>query len=368
MPSRKTLLLGAGALVLIVIAVVLLRGGGGPSPTVERGDGSQFPLRGSLAENQGAIDDAIAAWEDDGHVSDADVHVLYAGAIEDRSVVVIRQADRVSTIQQLDDAWSVGATTRGFDPFDGSPLDLNDLILLPAGDWTWLPLVHDPSPPRTLDGLVDGGAELEPGFAVEKGGAGDLGSLYDVDAGLFRIDGGNYDKVLAASQHPGGLLAIHAALTGEDEKLLPNADVRTFDVLWTGKVPGAPQAAVVARENPERLGLGLVDDPTDSSFGAGSLSLGSDTGPLGARRRDDFKTPQVGATYVVDEDNRPQTLVAAAAGPVDHLEFLVGARRFTRPGPIAIVPVDWDTSTTDAVVVGRSRSGDVIAPLVPLSR
>ena len=42
--------------------------------------------------------------------------------------------------------------------------------------------------------------------------------------------------------------------------------------------------------------------------------------------------------------------------------------RTVNPGPVAFVPVDWDPYSTDAVVVGRTRSGDLIAPLVPLSR
>ncbi len=143
--------------------------------------------------------------------------------------------------------------------------------------------------------------------------------------------------------------------------------MRFADVRWTGKLPGVTQAAMVARSNPTRLGLGLVDDPEDFVSSAASLSLGSETGPLGARRGDAVDPPQVGAAYVVD-DTRPQTLVAAATGPVDHFEFLVGTRSFTRPGPVAFVPVDWDTSATDAVVVGRTKRGDVVAPLVPLSR
>ncbi len=131
------------------------------------------------------------------------------------------------------------------------------------------------------------------------------------------------------------------------------------------KLPGVSQAAVVARGNPDRLGLGLVDDPDAFVSSAASVSLGSETGPLGARRRDSYHPPQVGAAYVVDKDNRPQTLVAAATGPVDHFEFLVGTRSFTRPGPIALVPVDWDTSSTDAIVLGRTKSGAVVTPLAP---
>lgn len=377
MPSRKTFLLGAGALVLVVLVVVVLTRGGDPSFSVERGDTSEFPLRGSLADDQGAIEDAIEAWKDGrgvsddearaARVSDADVHVLYAGKLADESVVVIRQVDRAIPIfRSADGDWSVRGATIGFDPVDGAPLDLNDIILLPAGDWTWLPLTHDPSPPRTFDGLIDGGSELKPGFAVEKGTTNELGKLYDVDGGLFRVDDENYDRIIAASQQPGRLLAIHAGLTGdEDEDPRLQGNVRTVDVLWTGKLPGVPQAAIVSRARPDRLGLGLVDDPDGFASGAASLSLGSSGNPLAARTNGVEDEPLVGATYVVDDDNRPQTLVAAATGAVDRLEFLVGDRSFTRPGPVALVPVDWDTETTDAVVVGRDKRGAVIAPLSP---
>src|SRR6185437_6398702 len=104
-------------------------------------------------------------WKDDPRAGTSDVHVLYAGKISDRSVVLIDQADRAVLITQPsdDDGWRVEGTTR-FDPVDVSPADLNDVLLLPAGEWTWLPLVHDAFPPRTLDGLVGGGADLKPGF------------------------------------------------------------------------------------------------------------------------------------------------------------------------------------------------------------
>ena len=36
MPSRKTVLLGAGALALVVLVVVLAKGGAGPSPKIGR--------------------------------------------------------------------------------------------------------------------------------------------------------------------------------------------------------------------------------------------------------------------------------------------------------------------------------------------
>ncbi len=111
-------------------------------------------------------------------VGKEDVHVLYAGKLGDDTVVLIRQGDRVIPIEQRSDSdWNVGGVATGVDPVDGSPIDLNDRILLPTGDWTWLPLRHDPYSPRIVDGLIDGGAELKPGFAIQKGATNDLGRL-----------------------------------------------------------------------------------------------------------------------------------------------------------------------------------------------
>ena len=50
------------------------------------------------------------------------------------------------------------------------------------------------------------------------------------------------------------------------------------------------------------------------------------------------------------------------APPRSSASSFVGTRRFTRAAPVAVVPVDWDPLTTNAVVVGRTRGGAVIAP------
>jgi hypothetical protein len=379
MLSRKTLLLGTGALVLV--AFVLVRTiGGGPSPTVERGDGSQFPLRGSLAGDRGAIDDALDAWKAHrggpgrsrtARVSDADVHLLYAGRIGNGGVVLIRQGDRLIKVQEdTGRGWYVGAATEDFDPFDGVPVAIGGVVLLPAGgDWRYLPLRARGERPLTVDGLVGTGwdlGDLDPGMVIEdiQPVRNRLTKVFDTTAGLFNVDPESQRRIVDASRHPGELMAIHAAL-GDDRRVF--SGFRSLDVLWTGRLPSVRQAAVVARSDADRLGLGLVRDPDDLVSSAESVGLGSRTSPLGAARRDSPDPPWVGAAYVGGVASQPESLIAAATPAIDRIEFLVGTRRFTRSGPVAIVPVGWDAQKTDAVVVGRTRGGAVIAPLVPQS-
>jgi hypothetical protein len=101
---------------------------------------------------------------------------------------------------------------------------------------------------------------------------------------------------------------------------------------------------------------------------AASIDLGSRLGPLGAHGRELSEEAYVGAAYVPPGGNEPTSLVVAATRRVKRIEFLVGEQRFSRPGPVAVVPVDWDAFKTDVVVFGRTAGGEVIAPLVPESR
>lgn len=371
--------MGAGALALLVLLVVLVaRGGGGPSFKVERGDGAEFPLRGSLAHDRDTIDAALQAWKDGrgsaahstaARISSQDVHLLYAEKIGDRSVVVVRQGDRLIAMDEpLDRGWYVEAAEEGFDPFDGSPARIGDAVLLPNGDWTYLPLRDNGERPRTVDGLVSPDSaygDLGPGFVVEgrQPSPDKVTKVYDTEVGLFRVDATTRRAIADASLRPGALLAIHAALASDQDESVGPRGLRSFDVLWTGRLAGVARAAVVARQYPDRLGLGLVRDPDGLVSSAASVDLGSRAGPLGTSRQ----RGSVGAAYVSGDDG-PRTVVAAGTGEVERLEFLVGTRRFTRAAPVAVVPVDWDPLTTDAVVVGRTRGGAVIAPSIAPAR
>jgi hypothetical protein len=380
MPSRKTLL-GAGALVLIALVVVLVTGvGRGHSLEIERGDGSDFPLRGSLADDQQAIDDALDAWKDGrggagdsraARVTDSKVHLLYAGRVDEVEVVLVRQGTRLIAMRQpLDRGWVVSDARENFDPYDGSPVTIDGAVLLPTGDWTYLPLRGGGLRPLTADGLIsDGhpyGSLVDPAFVVEgtEPVRSKVTKVYDAEAGLFSVKAETLRRIMDASRRPGGLTAIHAALVQHDAEPRTLSGYRPLEVLWTGRLPGVRQAAIVALKDVHKLGLGLVSDPDAVVSRAASVSLGSLIGPLSAGRRDEFDPPYVGATYIGGGEE-PMSLVAAATGSVDRIEFLVGKRRFTRPGPVAVVPVDWDAERTDAVVVGRTAGDAVIAPLVP---
>ncbi len=380
MPSRKTLLLGAGALALIAMVVVLVTGVGRGHPLkIERGDGSEFPLRGSLADDQGAIDDALDAWKDGRgggadsrtRATDAVVHLLYAGRVGEVEVVLVRQGTRLIAMRQpLDRGWVVSDAREDFDPYDGSPVKIDGAVLLPTGDWTYLPLRGGGLRPLTSDGLIsDGyayGSLADPAFVVEGSQPADkVSKVYDSDAGLFSVRPDTLRRIMDASRRPGGLTAVHAALVQHDAEPRTLSGYRPLEVLWTGRLPGVRQAAVVALKDVHKLGLGLVSDPDAAVSRAESVSLGSLIGPLGARRGDELDPPYIGATYVGGTAVQPESLVAAATGSVDRIEFLVGKRRFSRPGPVAVVPVDWDAERTDAVVVGRTAGDAVIAPLVP---
>jgi hypothetical protein len=221
MPSRKIRLLGAGALALLVVLVVLVaRGGGGPSFKVERGDGAEFPLRGSLADDRDAIDGALQAWKDGrgaaadikaARISSEDVHLLYAETIGERSVVVVRQGDRLIAMDEpLDRGWYVEAAVEGFDHLDGSPAKIGDAVLLPNGDWTYLPLRDSGEQTRTVDGLVTPDSaygDLEPGFVVEgRQPSGEkVTKVYDTEVGLFRVDARTRRAIAAAALQPGAL-------------------------------------------------------------------------------------------------------------------------------------------------------------------
>jgi hypothetical protein len=349
MPSRKIVLMGTGALALVVVLVA--RGGGGPSFKLVRGDGAQFPLRGSLADKRDAIDDALQAWKDGrgaasdsraARISSADVHLLYAETIGERSVVVVEQGDRlIAMVNPLDRGWYVDGAEEGFDPFDESPARIGDAVLLPSGDWTYLPLTDSSDRPRTVDGLLtpdDAYGSLDPGFVVEgrQPSREQATKVFDTEVGMFRVDARTRRAIADAALRPGALLAIHAALIRDQDERIAHPGLRSFDVLWTGRLPGVPRAAVVARQYPDRLGLGLVTDPDGFVSGAASVDLGSQAGALRTRRQPGV----VGAAYVPG-DNPPRTVVAAGTAGVDRLEFLVGTRRFTRAAPVAVVPVDW---------------------------
>jgi hypothetical protein len=376
--SRKILALGAAVVVIAALVVVLVGRGGEAPLTIEHGEGA-FALRGSLAKDTSAIDAALQAWRDGkgaaGHskaarVRDGEVHLLYAGTVGDRDVVILTQDTRLIALHQpYDRGWVVGEAQETFDPFEADPVLIDDAVLLPGGDWRYLKLRGRDTPPKIVDGLVSEGSayggSFDAGFLLQASAPRPTATakLFDPDAGTVTVDAKAYAAVTDAERTPGRLIAIHAALVANpDPEGTGRRHASPVETVWTGTLPGLGQAAVVARKEPDRVGLGIVREPDGFVSAAESLSLGEGTNPTGGH------VPGiVGAVYAGHDDER-QTLVATGTAGVARLEILVGTRRFTRPGPVALVPVDWNPLETDAVVVGRTAGGAVVAPLIPRRR
>lgn len=101
---------------------------------------------------------------------------------------------------------------------------------------------------------------------------------------------------------------------------------------------------------------GTTADEVDGSSGEAGSS--GDAGTTGTEDPDDDATPG------------PTLLLLAGDRSVRSFELLVGTRRITRPGPVAVVRAPWKSPdgsrrfdrTTDVVLFGRTTSGAVVRP------
>ncbi|MCW2995940.1 MAG: hypothetical protein JWQ18_3435, partial [Conexibacter sp.] len=141
-----------------------------------------------------------------------------------------------------------------------------------------------------------------------------------------------------------------------------------LQVVWTGRLPGRPHAAVVAqgRGSAESVALGYGKQGgrnqvnRDPKEGAQLLGFG-DAGLAGSNTEGDV----VAGTYV-ELDKLPYLVLAGTGAKTLHA--LVGSREITRSGPVAVVPaiplLPIDTNTQpDTVIYGRDDQGKVIASL-----
>jgi hypothetical protein len=360
--AKRRVFIGAGVALAIVVALYVIGRDPNPDLKIERGEAA-FPLRGSLADEDAVIEAALEGWKEHRGAAgksktarvepDEEVTLLYAGKVAGRQIVVLSQRRRIIALHDENDlGWVVGGARDGFDAFDAAPVTLDNAILLPSGDWQNLPLQASDDA-QNVDGLIAGDGELDDALVLEtrEPSPAEQGKLFDTVAGTLRIDAATHRKLLAAQRVPGRLTAVHAAL-GEAHDPEAQRDQQTLDMLWFGKILDA-QSAVVGLDGPRALGLGSVDDPDGLISSAYARDLGSRSSPLGGGG--------VGAEYV--EDDARRVLVVAGAPVADTLEVLAGDKRITRPGPVAVVPVDWDPREVEAVVYGRTKDGAVVAPL-----
>ncbi|MCW2994708.1 MAG: hypothetical protein JWQ18_2203, partial [Conexibacter sp.] len=173
MPRRAPVPIAAA----VVAAAFLLAGCGGDegggAGRVERGDPAVgFPLRGSLAKDDKAIDGAVSAFrkatakakEDDGldHTwqgpdSNDRVTVLWAGRVNDRDQVIAEGGDEVAEITRLGQlGWHVDGTSLR-DPYRtrGMPVGAGSSVVVPTDGQTWRYV--DASGHDTADGLLADG-------------------------------------------------------------------------------------------------------------------------------------------------------------------------------------------------------------------
>jgi len=388
----------------VVAAAFLLAGcggdDGGGAGRVERGDPAVgFPLRGSLAKDDKAIDGAVAAFrkatakarknENVDHTwlgPDANdrVTVLWAGRVDDRDQVIAEGGDEVAQITRLGQlGWHVdGTSLRDPSRTRGMPLGAGSSVVVPDDGQRWTYV--DASGHATADGLLTDGlfvnASSDPeGFVLP---ADDDAAPNGPMAYLPGIGGRTFSRRsfadLRAALDDGGARALYLA-AAEGQRAVADAakaspqsqDLRRLQplqVVWTGRLPDRPHAAVVAqgRDSAESVALGygkqggrnqVNHDPKEGAqllgFGAGGLAGSNTEGAV------------VAGAYV-ELDKLPYLVLAGLGAKTLHA--LVGGREVTRPGPAAVVAAEpllpADTRTApDTVVFGRDEHGQVIAPL-----
>jgi hypothetical protein len=139
-----------------------------------------------------------------------------------------------------------------------------------------------------------------------------------------------------------------------------------FSIVWTGKLPARPRAAIVSqgRDAAQSVGLGYgkVGGEQDTNYDPkeGNALLGFGAAGLSGSNLEGAAV----AGAFVDLDDLPY-LVLAGTG-VKRLHALVGDRELVRSGPAAIIPATSLARTgtpPDTVIYGRAENGDVIAPL-----
>jgi len=388
--TRSRLFLAAAVAAAVVLVVVVLRAGDEPV-RLERGLPERgFPLRGSLAGDGDAIDDAVQAWrenrgdpvedeEDEERRFDEDdrVAVLWIGRVPDRDVALLEQDGLVAEVRRREDRddWVVASVVPWERSLDPAPLSYDGGVLLPDGPpHRYVAGTRERSSDDvvTVDGLVTGegrfGGDLPPGFVYPAEARTDGGATVVLarGLGLRRVPADEYDAFLAR-MGDGTVVALwHAfrAAAPEDEEGRPlrsSGLPPEVSVLWSGSLPGRPTVLVVDEEG-RGLGLGADDPAAEDDDVVQSVPLGAGTDPSvsGARRR-----AAVGFGEVRTADG--PRLVVAGVG-VDRLELLAGRNRRTGPGPVLTLPAPWlgdaaREQPRDVVAFGRTADGAVVAPL-----
>lgn len=200
---------------------------------------------------------------------------------------------------------------------------------------------------------LDGPAKVE---ILHEGPLEGIGPTTVLSVGADEATGGVRPRVVAAVGGSGVANADGAeriALQVEDEQ-------RAGDGLRASRGP-AMGAAYLRRVPPAPDGDtgGTPDDATGSSGSGGAA------GDAGNSSTDSTTDEAAG-----DPSPGPTLLLLAGDRSVRSFELLVGTRRITRPGPVAVVRAPWRSPegsrrfdrTTDVVLFGRTANGAVVRP------
>lgn len=392
---RTRLLLLAAATLVVVAAVLVLRGGDG-DVRIERGLADRgFPLRGSLADDRDAIEDAVEAWREDRgepveddedeerrFEDDEEVAVLWIGRVPDRELAILEQDDRIAEVRRREDGgWRVTSVTPWERSFDPAPLSYPGGVLLPAGRelrYVAGDRRRFSDAPATVDGLLTGegrfSGRVRDGFVFPPQAEGpDRSTVVLVRGiGLRRIPAQDYDRFLA-HMDDGGAVALFLAFAAAAERDGEGRPRRTtgappdVSLVWSGRLPGR-DAAVVVSERGRTLGLGVDDPSAEDDDVAESVPLGG--GP--ATGLGSGGAPGGVGVGRVRTSEGPRLVVAGVG--VERLELLAGEERFDGPAPVLVARAPWldddprQDEPRDVVVFGRTADGAVVAPFARTGR
>jgi hypothetical protein len=422
-----------GALVVVLIVLLVARSGDdGPELRIVRGAPSAgFPLRGDLARDEGALRAAAAEWleedreEDDAVFSDrADelqVTALWAGRVGDERAVILaheRTAALVTADHERDGEplWGLRAT-RPIDDAEAPSIVPFERAILVADDAKGVFRPAERSGASAQDGLwrADGRSGLSsPGegvlvlpdglthrrFASGKQPpaivvTGEDSVVRTVDAQLanrlvrdpLSFDGPALQRFVAAARGSSGddegrrsrVLDGPAEVEIVHEGPLEGIGPTTVLSVGADEATGGVRPRVVAAvggssvanaEGAERIGLHVEDQQLARD------GLRASRGPaMGASYVRRMPAAPDGGTPGTDDGDAaaapgPTLLLLAGDRSVRSFELLVGTRRITRPGPVAVVRAPWQSPdgsrrfdrTTDVVLFGRTAGGAVVRP------
>ena len=312
-----------------------------------------------------------------------DVTVLWAGRVDERDTVMLEGGDLVAELtRQGQLGWGVAGTSlRDGDGTPNVPVAAGHSIVVPDDSARWQYVNADrfsSGDALIADGLVSTINSSPRGFVLpERADAASDGQteiyLTGIGGRLLTsphafadlreaLTGGNARAVwLAASAGQRSLTEL-----AEDDPQRALRAPQPLRIVWTGKLPKRPHAAIVeqGRSSTQSVAIGHgevageQDTDEDATEGENLLGFGT-TGLSGSNRGG-----AVVAGSFINLDDVPH-LVLVGIG-VKTIHALVGDREIVRSGPAAIIPEAPLAPTgtpPDTVIYGRTADGDVIAPL-----